>query len=60
MADESPGQRSPQTQFDAMLDVVLSAMQGASLGALVLQDAEADAQRLELLTSLARGVLEGR
>jgi AcrR family transcriptional regulator len=46
--------------FDAMLDVVLSAMQGASLGALVLQDAAADAQRLELLTSLARDVLEAR
>lgn len=46
------------SRFDAMLDVVLSAMQGASLGALVFQDERADAQRLALLTSLARGVLE--
>lgn len=44
-------------EFDAMLDVVISAMQGASLGALVLPDSAADAQRLELLTALARSVL---
>jgi AcrR family transcriptional regulator len=45
--------------FDALLDVVLSAMQGASLGALVLPDAAADAKRLSLLTGLARRVLGG-
>ena len=44
-------------EFDAMLDVVISAMQGASLGALVLSDPAADAKRLEALTALARRVL---
>jgi AcrR family transcriptional regulator len=43
--------------FDAMLDVVLSALQGASLGGLVLPDADADERRLEALTALARRVL---
>jgi hypothetical protein len=32
-------------------------MQGASLGALVLSDPEADAKRVEALTALARRVL---
>lgn len=40
--------------FDVTLDVVLSALQGASLGALVLPDAEADARRVACLTELAR------
>jgi AcrR family transcriptional regulator len=40
--------------FDVTLDVVLSALQGASLGALVLPDAEADARRVDYLTELAR------
>lgn len=43
--------------LEAMLDVVLSAMQGASLGALVLSDPDAAARRLEFLTALARRVL---
>jgi AcrR family transcriptional regulator len=47
-------------EFDAMLDVVISAMQGASLGALVLSDSEADAKRLDALTALARSVLGER
>jgi len=47
-------------EFDAMLDVVISAMQGASLGALVLSDPAADAKRLDALTALARSVLGDR
>lgn len=52
-----PQARGDGADFDALLDVVLSAMQGASLGSLVLPDPAADAKRLEVLTALARRVL---
>ena len=46
--------------FDAALDVVLSTMQGASLGALVLPDPAADARRLAFLEGVARSVFDPR
>ena len=52
-----PSAAGDGADLDALLDVVLSALQGASLGALVLSDPAADAKRLELLTALARRVL---
>jgi AcrR family transcriptional regulator len=51
-----PRAAAEREDFAAVLDVVLSAMQGASLGALVLADAEADADRVAFLTALARRV----
>jgi AcrR family transcriptional regulator len=51
-----PRAAAEREDFAAALDVVLSAMQGASLGALVLADPEADADRVAFLTDLARRV----
>jgi AcrR family transcriptional regulator len=52
-----PQARRAGADLDALLDVVLSALQGAALGGLVLPDPDADARRLEALTALARRVL---
>ncbi len=44
-------------RFDALVDLVMSALQGAALGALVLRDADSEARGLALLEELVGGEL---